>query len=164
MSGGTPIPLTDGRTNVWSPTWSGDGRTVFYVSNRGGSMDLWQQALSADGTPFGEALQVTQGLGIRSAAFSPGGRRLAYSKGGPITNVWRAPVFADRAATWADATPVTSERAYIEFVDVSPDGTQLALSSDRRGNQDLWLLPSAGGAWLFPEPFARRNSSSGLRR
>jgi Tol biopolymer transport system component len=60
--------------------------------------------------------------------------------------VWRAPIFADRAATWADATPVTSERSYIEFVDVSPDGTQLALSSDRRGNQDLWLLPSIGGA------------------
>jgi Tol biopolymer transport system component/serine/threonine protein kinase len=146
MSGGTPIPLTDGRTNVWSPTWSGDGRTLFYVSNRGGSMDLWQQALSADGTALGEALQVTQGLGILSAAYSPDGRRLAYSKGGPITNVWRAPIFADRAATWADATPVTSERSYIEFVDVSPDGTQLALSSDRRGNQDLWLLPSAGGA------------------
>ena len=145
MSGGTPIPLTDGRTNVWSPSWSGDGRTVFYVSNRGGSMDLWQQAVTAEGNARGDPLQVTQGLGILSAAFSPDGRRLAYSRGGRFTNVWRAPIFADRAATWADATPVTSERAYIEFVDVSPDGRQLALSSDRRGNQDLWLLPSTGG-------------------
>ena len=40
---------------------------------------------------------------------------------------------------------MTSERAYIEFVDVSPDGQQLAVSSDRRGNQDLWVLPATGG-------------------
>ena len=40
---------------------------------------------------------------------------------------------------------VTSERAFIEFVDVSPDGRQLAVSSDRRGNQDLWVLPATGG-------------------
>ena len=40
---------------------------------------------------------------------------------------------------------MTSEHAYLEFVDVSPDGKQLAVSSDRRGNQDLWILPSTGG-------------------
>ena len=70
-SGGEAVPLTDGRTNVWSPTWSRDGRKVFYVSNRGGSMDLWQQAVADDGRPVGEPLAVTQGLGIRSAVFSP---------------------------------------------------------------------------------------------
>jgi Tol biopolymer transport system component len=59
--------------------------------------------------------------------------------------VWRVPILSGRPATWADAQQVTSERAYIEFVDVSPDGTLLAVSSDRRGNQDLWLLPAAGG-------------------
>ena len=57
----------------------------------------------------------------------------------------RARSSRDRPATWADATRVTSEHAYIEFVDVSPDGQQLAVSSDRRGNQDLWVLPAAGG-------------------
>jgi len=143
-SGGEPVSLTDGRTNVWSPTWSSDGRKVFYVSNRGGSMDLWQQSLLDDGRPVGEPLAVTQGLGIRSAAFSPDGKRLAYSRGAWVANVWRAPILS-RPATWADAHQVTSERAFIEFVDVSPDGTLLAVSSDRRGNQDLWLLPAAGG-------------------
>ena len=59
--------------------------------------------------------------------------------------MWRVPVPSDRPATWAEAKQVTSEHAFIEFVDVSPDGTLLAVSSDRRGNQDLWLLPAAGG-------------------
>jgi Tol biopolymer transport system component len=144
-SGGTPLSLTDGRTSVWSPTWSSDGRKVFYISNRGGSMDLWQQAVADDGRPVGEPLAVTQGLGMRSAAFSPDGKRLAYSRGAWVANVFRVPILADRPATWADAQQVTSEHAYIEFVDVSPDGTLLTVSSDRRGNQDLWLLPAAGG-------------------
>jgi Tol biopolymer transport system component len=48
--------------------------------------------------------------------------------------------------TWGDATQITSERAYIEFVDASPDGTTLAVSSDRRGNQDIYLFPATGGA------------------
>ena len=69
----------------------------------------------------------------------------AYSRGAWVANVFRVPIFSDRPATWADAQQVTSEHAYIEFVDVSPDGTLLAVSSDRRGNQDLWLLPAAGG-------------------
>jgi Tol biopolymer transport system component len=108
-------------------------------------MDLWQQAVTEDGRPVGDPLPVTSGLGISSAAFSPDGTRLAYSRGGRISNVWRVPILADRPATWADAQRITSERAYTEFVDVSPDGRRLAISSDRRGNQDLWVLPATGG-------------------
>ena len=143
--GGQPVPLTDGRTKVWSPTWSRDGSKVFYVSNRVGSMDLWQQAIAHDGTPVGEPLAITQGLGIRSATFSPDGAKLAYSRGGSVSNVWRVPILTDRPATWPDAKQLTSEYAFIEFADASPDGALLAVSSDRRGNQDLWLLPTAGG-------------------
>jgi hypothetical protein len=64
-SGNQPIPLTDGMTNVWSPSWSNDGRQLYYASNRGGGMDLWQQAVAQDGTPRGDPLAVTTGLGIR---------------------------------------------------------------------------------------------------
>ena len=144
-AGGEPIPVTDGRTNVWSPRWSNDGRAIYYVSNRGGSMDLWQQALAVDGSLVGEASPLTQGIGIQSAAFSADGTKLAYGRGARVSNLWRTPIVSDRSATWADAEQLTSERAFIEYVDISPDGTQLAISSDRRGNPDLWLLPASGG-------------------
>jgi Tol biopolymer transport system component len=146
-SGGDPVPLTDGRTKVWSPTWSADGGKVFYAANRGGGMDLWQQAVDTDGAPIGEPLSVTQGgLGITSAVFTADGTRLAYARGGTVSNVWRVPIpVDDRPAVWADAVSITSEHAYLEFVDVSPDGKRLAVSSDRRGNQDLWVLPASGG-------------------
>ena len=78
--------------------------------------------------------------------FSPDGRKLAYSKGRVVANVWRVPVLADRAATWSDARQLTFDEAYIEMVDVSPDAERLIVSSDRSGNPDLWLLPAGGGA------------------
>ena len=134
-SGGNGVPLTDGRSAVWSPSWSRDGRTLFYVSNRGGTMDVWERPLADDGTPLEDALAISQGLGIRSAAFSTDGTKLAYTRGGRVSNVWRVPIRSDRPAVWADATQVTSEQAFIEFLDISPDGQQLAVSSDRRGTR-----------------------------
>ena len=56
--------------------------------------------------------------------------------------MWRAPILADRPATWSDAQQVTFDQAWVEFIDISPDGTQLVVSSDRSGNKDLWLLPA----------------------
>ncbi len=144
-SGGDALPLTDGRTMVLSPTWSPDGRQVFYVSNQGGSMELWQQSVADDGTPTGQALAITHGLGIRSAAFSRDGSKLAYSRGAKVANVWRVPILSDRPATWTEAKQLTSDNAFIESLDASPDGSLLVLSSDRRGNPDLWLMPIAGG-------------------
>ena len=55
FSGGEPTPVTDGRTNDRSPIWSADGRKLFFVSNQGGVMDLWQQRIGEDGKPEGKA-------------------------------------------------------------------------------------------------------------
>jgi Tol biopolymer transport system component len=145
VSGGEPVPLTDGRTSVWSPSWSRDGLTLFYVSNRGGSWDLWQQQVTDDGRPAGEPVPVTAGLGVRSVAVTADGTRLAYSQGGTVSSVLRAPILEDRPAVWNDVSLVTSGRTHIEMVDISPDAQQLVVSSDRRGNQDLWVLPAGGG-------------------
>jgi len=140
------IDLTDGRTKVWSPVWADASRGLFYLSNREGSMDLWYQPLTADGTPVGEPAPITAGIGMQRATFSPGGSKLAYSRGRRVANLWRVPILADRLATWSDAEQLTHDEALVEFVDVSPDGTTLVVNSDRAGNLDLWLLPTSGGA------------------
>ena len=144
-SGAKAIPLHRRTTNVWSPSWSNDGRQISYTSNRGGSMDLWQQAVAEDGTPMGDPTAVTTGLGIRSAAFSPDGTKLAYSRkaGSPASGACPSSRTGPRPGRMRQKGDLG--RALIEFVDVSPDGQQLAVSSDRRGNQDLWVLPATGG-------------------
>ncbi len=98
----------------------------------------------ADGSPAGEPQRVTTGLELREATFSNAGDRIAYSKGRWVANVWRVPILKDRPATWADAEQVTFDQAFIEFSTVSPDGRLLAYSSDRSGNQDVWVMPFNG--------------------
>ncbi len=137
--------LTDGRTRDLSPTWSSDSKTLYYVSNRGGSLDLWQQPMDG-GIPAGDPERVTVGVGMQSATFSPDGTRLAYVRGGNLLgNLWRVPIFDARAATWADAEQLTFDEASIDAVDVSSDGERVVFNSERSGNQDLWVLPAAGG-------------------
>ena len=69
---------SDGLTRVWSPTWSEDGRTLYFLWNRGESMDLWQQDLGDDGALMGEPQPITVGIGMRHAVFSSDGSKLAY--------------------------------------------------------------------------------------
>ena len=131
--------------NAWSPSWAPDSETIYYVSNHGGSMDLWQQRLRPDGAAEGPAARVTSGVGIRHATLSRDGAKLAYSKGRSVANVWRVPILDDRRATWSDAEQLTFDQALFELLDVSGDGEQLLMSSDRGGNLDVWVMPSAGG-------------------
>ena len=54
LADGEAFQVTDGLTKVWSPSWSSDGRSLYFVSNRGGGMDLWEQPLGPDGEPEGK--------------------------------------------------------------------------------------------------------------
>jgi eukaryotic-like serine/threonine-protein kinase len=144
VADGEARAITDGLTGAWSPNWSNDSRTLYFVSNRGGSLDLWQQPLRTDGTPDANATPLTTGVGMQQAAFSSGGRRLAYSRGRPVANVWRVPILEDREAGWEDAEQLTFDEAFVESLDLLPDGRRLVIASDRGGSQDLWLTEADG--------------------
>ncbi len=140
------IPVTDGRTNDWSPSWSKDERYIYFISNRGGSMDLWQQRLANDGSPDGAPQPLTTGIGMVHAVFSPDGRHLAYSQGREIANVWRVSIPpGDSMRTWKDAEQITFDQALVGRVALTHDGKYLLLNSDRLGNQDIWKMPVTGG-------------------
>jgi Tol biopolymer transport system component len=142
---GTLTAISDGMTEDGSASWSADSQTLYFVSNRGGSKDLWQQRISEAGVPDGEPARVSVGVGMAEATVSPGGTKLAYVRGGYVGNLWRVPTLRDRPATWADAEQLTFDVAAIHGMDVSPDGTRVVVSSERSGNADLWTLPAAGG-------------------
>ncbi len=142
---GTTIPIGNGMTEDGSPSWSADSKTIYFVSNRGGSKDLWQQRISDADVLDGEPQRVSVGVGMSEAVMSPDGAKLAYVRGGLVHNLWRIPILDERPVTWADAEQLTFDVAAIHGMDVSPDGTRVVVSSERSGNADLWVLPSGGG-------------------
>jgi Tol biopolymer transport system component len=142
---GESLQLSNGSTLDRSPTWSPDSRTLYFVSDRGGSSDLWSFHMDESGRPAGPPQQVTVGLELTHAALDAAGRKMAYTKGLLVRNVFRAALLPERPATWADVTQLTFEEVDFESVDVYSDG-QLLLSSNRSGNWDIYLLPAGGGA------------------
>ncbi len=141
---GESFQLTDGAKKEGSPTWSPDSRDLYFVSDRGGTLDLWVFTIDENGRPEGAPRQVTAGIEMIHAGLGTDGQKLAYTKGRIVRNVFRAPLLNDRPATWADTTQLTFDEAAIESIDISRDG-RFVVSSDRSGNWDLYLLSASGG-------------------
>lgn len=77
--GATPRPLTNGERQDSQPRWSPDGKTLAFISNRGGNRQVWR--LPLDG---GEARRLTDHPGgAREPSWAPDGNRLAFIAPGP---------------------------------------------------------------------------------
>ncbi|MBS0661109.1 MAG: PD40 domain-containing protein [Verrucomicrobia bacterium] len=75
-------------------------------------------------------------LWLRQPAVSPDGQYIAFIHGGQL---WRVP------SAGGEAIPLTSARFAASAPVWSPDSRQIAFSSDRYGNADVFILPATGG-------------------
>jgi len=147
LADGKSILVSDSLSIAQNPFWSPDGRFLNYLSEG----DIWQQRLRTDFVPEGPPQRLTTGIGMdrgigSAAAFSPDGKKLAYSKGRSAGNLWSVPVPGplDQPKTWADARQLTFDQSMIAYVDLSPDRQRLLFDSRRTGNWDLWMMSLLG--------------------
>jgi Tol biopolymer transport system component len=144
LDDGEAFPITEGETLNQSPSFSPDGRFVYFVSNREGTMDLWRRRLTGDG-PTGEPARVTTGVEMLYARFSPDGSRLAFTKGRLQGGLWRVPLLEDRRATWSDAQALIEAPGWLGNVSLSPDHKELVFSRGGQDERRLWTVAAAGG-------------------
>ncbi|HEV8384706.1 MAG TPA: protein kinase [Candidatus Acidoferrales bacterium] len=138
-SGGTPVAGTTGDSTALMPAWSPDGRWLYFSSDRGGALNLWKARFNGSGLMDYE--QVTAGAGSDiSARPDPTGTRLAYSSVQVSLDIWQ-----HNLATH-EAKRLTSETTQEDNPSPSPDGKWVALTSNRRGAQGLWLLSMEDGS------------------
>jgi Tol biopolymer transport system component len=145
VNGSPAIRVTADQHLNDSPQWAPDGRHLFWVSDRGGSRDVYRVRLDASGAPAGETERLTTGADAHTISLSVDGRRLAYARFRTLSNIWSIPVPASRAVSFAEARPVTTGDQTIETVDVSRDGRWLVFNSDRNGSWQIYKMPAAGG-------------------
>ncbi len=82
------------------------------------------------------AFEATEGTWM-SVSISPDGRWLAFDL---LGHIYEMPMEG------GVARPLTSGRSWNLFPRYSPDGRQVAFSSDRAGNHDVWVMDRKGGA------------------
>ncbi len=126
VSGDAATQVTAGRHLNTSPQWSADGRYLFWVSDRGGSRDVYRVRLDRTGAPAGERHRLTTGADAHTISLSANGTRLAYSSFRTLSNIWSIRVPASGPVSIAEARAVTTESQTIESVDALHRGAVTA--------------------------------------
>ncbi|HEX6941403.1 MAG TPA: protein kinase, partial [Gemmatimonadaceae bacterium] len=143
--GGEPIRITNVAHLNTSPAWTPDGRAVLFVSSLGGGRDIYEQRLTRHGRPSGEPRRLTTGSNAHTISMAADGSRLAYSVLSTRSNLWWAPISAQRSTPFSDARAVTDENQIVEGMGVSRDGEWLVYDSNRSGNQHIFRVRPSGG-------------------
>ena len=128
------------------PTWSPDGRSVSFLSNRAGQDDLWTRR--ADGSGRAELVQ-DMDEPITEALYSPDGEWLLFIVG---ELNYGGSIYGIRLGVDSVPTPlvVAEEDWRATEMSLSPDGRWLAYSSNILG--DALLDNASYRVWVQPFP------------
>ena len=163
--GSMPVRLTTHEANDWNPVWAPDGRAIYFLSNRAGSMNVWRIAIDeATGLATGVPQPVTAPASyVAHFMLSADGRTGAYAAftgGGNLARI----AFDGRSGTVNGVVqPVTTgTRDFANYVDVTRDGA-LAVTgtTGRQGREDIFVVSVADGRFRqLTDDFARDRSPS----
>lgn len=120
VDGTGPRRLTSDPAGDFQPRWSADGKSVFFLSTRSGSPQVWQ--LSPDG---GEAQPVTKlPLGVDALRVSPDGRSLLFSVAVfPGKSIEETKKMLDEKAK-VKSSGMIYDRLFVRHWDTWEDGTR----------------------------------------
>ena len=134
--GGDGTPLTDDPAKDFMPAWSPDGKTIAFVSDRGGLQYIY--LMDADGG--NQRRLTTNEFPELSPSWSPDGSHLAFFSGNnDVTNIFVV------GADGSGSLNITNQDAgYNEDPTWSPDGTMIAFWSGRSGDNEIYAMHSDG--------------------
>ena len=144
VAGGDMVHVTDRTTMDLSPTWSRDGRWVYFVSNRQGSSDVYTVPVE-DGRILGAPVRATTGLSASWITFSADRSRLVYVSHRARANIWRVPIPSAGPININGATALTTGDQTVEAMRLSSDRKWLLYDSNLSGNSDIFRIPLGGG-------------------
>ena len=158
-AGGEPTPITNDTATDWNPFWSSDGKYLYFLSNRSGSMNLWRIAIDEDsGKILGNPASVT--IPTNYGQFFSLGRdgSLIYSQATIDFNLWRIGFNPATENIDQKAEQVTTDSLIKTDPDISPDNKSMVFASVGSPNEDLYLANSDGsGIRLLTEtPYKER--------
>jgi eukaryotic-like serine/threonine-protein kinase len=138
--------------------WKG-GRIFFSLPDSAGS-NLWRAEILSSRDITTKPLQITSGDGMRVQPSVTDQGRVVFSKQSLNVDIWGVPIRANEGKLGGEWKRLTRDAAADAWPSLSGDGLKLLFQSNRRGNQNLWLLdlnsrseipiPTERGGALWP--------------
>jgi len=145
-NGGDRLLVLEDAPLDWSPTWSPDGRHLYFSSDRGGTLGLWRIAIDeASGRAEGAPEFVAGGLDASAAlpSFSEDGSALAF-RSETVTITPCVIPFDPVTEELGVPRELLQRTGILRPTGVSPDGEWLALSNRGEHREDLFLMRADG--------------------
>jgi len=141
-AGGEPVPVTDDEAVDWNPVWSRDGKYLYFLSNRGGSMNLWRvpiDELSGKATGPIEAATLPSAHS-QHLSFSADGRSLVYVEMNRRENTWEVGFDPVAGRVIGQPTQITHASRRHASAEVSPAEKSLVFSSVGEAQEDVFVM------------------------
>lgn len=148
--GGDTVPVTRDAFLNWNPVWAPGGEFLYFVSNRGGSTNIWRVAIDeSSGHVPGEPEPITTPAAIAThLSISADGRRLAYSAVQEHQNIEWLRFDPVTAQVLGEPLPVTTGSRFWANPDPSPDGVHVVFYSQIAPEGDLYVGRADGSGAL----------------
>jgi eukaryotic-like serine/threonine-protein kinase len=145
-TGGEPIAVTDDEAVDWNPVWSRDGRHLYFLSNRGGSMNLWRVAVDeTTGSVTGQFEPATlPSVNSQHFSFSADGRALVYVEMNRRENTWQVAFDPVTLSVTGQPTPITRGVRRYSNPEISPDEKSLVFVSQGEAQEDVFIIDRDG--------------------
>ncbi|MCA1733537.1 MAG: hypothetical protein LC732_08035 [Acidobacteria bacterium] len=139
--------VTEDAALDWNPLWSGDGKWLWFGSDRGGSMNLWRIAIDeATGERRGEPEpMIVPALSVGEFTIARNSGAMAYAAYSRLVTVYRFPFDPE---TMSVGRPTEMLRGTLApfggNLSPSPDGKRWAFSSFEGNQEDIYLIRDDG--------------------
>jgi Tol biopolymer transport system component len=144
--GSDPRAVTDDTAVDWNPVWSGDGKYLYYASDRQATASLWRVRIDeSTGRTLSPPEPVTGPTAdVLQMDLAPDGRRIVY-----VTRVQEANLKAIsfdpvRLIVTGDPVAITQGTRPSGSPSLSPDGAWVAFHSLGAVREDIWLTRADG--------------------
>jgi Tol biopolymer transport system component len=145
-SGGQPVlVIGDGSMN-WNPVWSTSGKRLYFLSDRGGSMNLWHVPIDEQtGKVLAQPQQVTTPSRYGAhLCISADGRSLAYVEVINRVNLQRVEFDPEKETVTGPPIWITQGSRLATYPDLSPDGEWIVFDAQGEKQEDLYLIRHDG--------------------
>jgi Tol biopolymer transport system component len=146
--GKNPVRVAGHDANDWNPVWSPDGRWLYFLSNRSGSMGLWRVAIDeSSGATRGDPQPLaTPSWYVADFSLSADGTAAAYASFVATNNVARQRLDPRTARAIGEVEMITTGTNDFVQLDPTRDGRFIALTTSSRTQEDLYVLNVADGS------------------